>query len=213
MLWQMQAGNPGEGIDNMTDGSFPSIALQAFLLLLAAEFGDKTQLLSMTLAARFGIRLVAAAVLLATAVLQLAAVMVGRILGGFLSGPTVTAVAGLVFIAFGIYMLFEKEESEEKEAEEDASRLGRGRSFTAVAVVFFLAELGDKTQLATVALAGRTSSIWPVWLGATLGMYAANLLAIVAGGRLKAVVSLAAIKRAGAVIFILFGLFTLWKLF
>jgi len=172
---------------------------QAFLFILAAEMGDKTQLVALTFATRYPARTVLAAVFAATLLVHLFSVAIGELLGLALPAFWLGLAAGLAFIGFGLWTLRGDtlDESEPK-------ALARFGPFLTVAITFFLAELGDKTMLATITLATR-EGWFGTWLGSTLGMVAADALAILAGIALGRKLPERFIKYGAAVAFFVFG--------
>lgn len=172
----------------------------SFFLIFVAEMGDKTQLVALAFATRYGPFLVLGGILLATLVVLLASVVVGEVLGLALPDFWLALAAGLAFIFFGLWTL--RGDSLE---DGETSRFRRFGPFLTVAGTFFLAELGDKSMLATITLAAHYQSLVPVWLGATLGMVAANALAIVVGTVLGRRLPVTAIKYGAAAIFIITG--------
>jgi putative Ca2+/H+ antiporter (TMEM165/GDT1 family) len=144
-------------------------------LVAIAEIGDKTQLLAMLLAARFRKPLpIIAGIFVATIFNHTLAAWVGVIAGDFLNGPWMKWVLGLAFIAFGAWALIP-----DKFEDKDAPREKAGASiFVTTVVAFFFVEMGDKTQVATVALAARFHQVLWVTVGTTLGMMLANVPAV-----------------------------------
>jgi putative Ca2+/H+ antiporter (TMEM165/GDT1 family) len=181
---------------------------QSFLFILAAEMGDKTQLVALTFATRFSAATVLAGVFAATLVVHLFSVAIGEALGLALPRFWLGIAAGLAFIGFGIWTL-------RGDTLDDArpSPLARFGPFLTVAGTFFLAELGDKTMLATITLASQQQAFIPVWLGSSLGMVVADgiaiLVGVVAGRRLPE----RAIRYGAAGLFILAGLFAIGEQF
>ncbi len=180
--------------------------MAAFFGSLAAIFGlemfDKTQLVALCLASRYKVKVVLAGILVATLVVHVLSVALGGGLGKLMPQEWINLVAGLAFIGFGLWTL--KGDSLD---DEECNRL-RGRSpFMLVATTFFLAELGDKTMLSTVALATKYPVI-PVWLGSSLGMVVSDGLAILVGRILGARLPDRAIKVGAAIIFFGFGAFS-----
>ena len=171
------------------------------LIIGAAELGDKTQLMTLTFAAKYPVWEVISAVSAASAVLMAIAVLFGSIIDKFIPPVYIQLLAGTVFIFFGIWTIFGKDK--------DAAAQTSGKNpFWIIFATFFVAELGDKTQLATLALSAKYSAPIQVWIGATLGMIGVNAVAAVAGTWVKKYVSEKAIRWAGAAIFIGFGFFT-----
>lgn len=176
----------------------------SFMIIAAAELGDKTQLLTLGFATRYPLWEVMGAVSAATAALMLLAVSFGGVINHFIPELYLKLAAGILFIVFGIWTVVGKEEAAERDKEKD------GRSpFLIIFSAFFLAELGDKTQLATLTLSAESGTPFQVWLGATLGMVLINAIGAFSGSWIKKMVSEKAIKWLGAAIFIIFGLLTL----
>ncbi|MGI5128567.1 TMEM165/GDT1 family protein [Pseudonocardia sp. CA-107938] len=174
----------------------------SFGVVFLAELGDKSQLMALTFAARYRALPVLAGITIATAVVHLISVAVGHGLGAALPTDWISLVAALAFLGFGAWTLRGDALSADEQAK--AGR-ARGSAVVAASGAFFLAELGDKTMLATITLA--TQHGWlGVWLGSTLGMVAADALAIVAGRRLGRHLPEEAVRRGSAALFVVFGL-------
>ena len=184
--------------------------MSAFWLSLAvifiAELGDKSQLMAMTFATRYKFWTVVGAITAATALVHLVSVGLGTAFGLVLPTGPINIVAGVAFLAFGAWTLKGDELSEEEEGK--AARSGRS-AFWAVASAFFLAELGDKTMLATVTLATR-EAWFGTWLGSTLGMVAADALAIGVGTWLGKRLPERVIAVGAAILFFGFGLWLIY---
>jgi putative Ca2+/H+ antiporter (TMEM165/GDT1 family) len=185
--------------------------LYAFLLstavIFVAELGDKSQLMAMTFAARYRARDVLIGITAATALVHLASVAIGHFIGDAFEGAqgTIQVVAGVAFLAFALWTLRGDELTEE---EAEKARRSSGMALLAVGTAFFLAELGDKTMLATITLA--TQEGWfGTWVGSTLGMVAADALAIIVGAVLGRRLPEKAIKYGAAALFAIFGLLLL----
>lgn len=172
----------------------------ALVYVFLAEIGDKTQLMTLAFAARYRGRTVLAGVTVATALINLISVGLGVGVGKLLPVFWINIIAGLAFIAFGIWEL--------KPEDEDAEEISEGKfgPLMTVIVAFFCAELGDKTMLAAVAIASRQPQFFQVWLGSTVGLVASNALAIVAGKLVKERLSAKRLKMAIAVVYIISGL-------
>lgn len=182
--------------------------MYAFLLstavIFVAELGDKSQLMAMTFAARYRVRDVLIGIAAATAIVHLASVAIGYLVGDAFGAHQhwISIVAGLAFLGFAAWTLRGDELTEDEAAK---SRASQGAAILAVGVAFFLAELGDKTMLATITLA--TQEGWlGTWIGSTLGMVVADALAIVVGAVLGKKLPEAVIKWGAAALFVLFGL-------
>jgi putative Ca2+/H+ antiporter (TMEM165/GDT1 family) len=178
--------------------------LSTFVIIAVAELGDKTQLLTMAFATRYRARDVLASVLAASALLMLLAVFAGRVLYEVVPTSYVQILAGVLFLLFAFWILFSDEEEEEEESHSGKT------PFLTVFGAFILAELGDKTQLFALALAVEFNALFEVWLGATLGMFAANSAGVIAGNRISEKLPRKLIKRIAAGLFLLFGVFTLY---
>lgn len=174
----------------------------SFAVIFVAELGDKSQLMALAFAARYRALPVLVAITVATAIVHAFSVLAGGVLGAAFPTEAVSVVAGLAFFGFAAWTLRGDSLSDTEEAR--AAR-GHRSPIVAVGVAFFLAELGDKTMLATVTLA-TTEAWFGTWLGSTLGMVAADALAIVVGRELGTRISERAIRIGAAVSFIIFGI-------
>lgn len=177
--------------------------LASFLFVVLAEMGDKTQLLAMAFATRFPAGTVLGGVLAATLLNHLMAVATGNFLTGFIPFAHLQLMASLSFVLFGLWTL----RGDTLDGEDKAFRLS---PFWTVAVAFFLAEMGDKTQLATVALAAKYQTLIPVWIGTTAAMLAADAVGITVGVVLGKGIPARFVKWSAALVFIAFGLGGLW---
>lgn len=175
--------------------------LLSFGIIFLAELGDKSQLMAMTFAARYRALTILLAITVATALVHLFSVLLGAALGAALPTDAISVVAGVAFLGFAAWTLRGDTLDDDEAAR--AARGGRSVFFT-VGVAFFLAELGDKTMLATVTLA-TDNGLFGTWLGSTLGMVAADGLAIVVGQQLGARLPERTVRIGAAVIFLVFG--------
>lgn len=175
----------------------------SFAIIFVAELGDKSQLMAMTFAARYRAVTILAAITAATAFVHLFSVAIGAAVGVALPTKAISVVAGIAFLAFAAWTLRGDELTDDEKSQSSEST--RSVFFT-VAVAFFLAELGDKTMLATVTLA-TDNGLLGTWIGSTLGMVAADALAIVVGQQLGARLPERTIKIGAATTFVAFGLF------
>ena len=182
--------------------------MEAFLIstgvVALAEIGDKTQLLAFILAARFRRPWpIVAGILVATVVNHGLAGALGAWLTG-LAGPQVMRwVLGLSFLAMAVWTLIPDK------FEEGDARLAKRGVFLTTLIAFFLAEMGDKTQIATVALAVKFEAFWPVVAGTTVGMMLANVPAVFVGDRLAQRLPTRLVHGVAAVIFAVLGVLTL----
>jgi len=178
-----------------------SIILSSFVLLFLAEMGDKSQLLAMTLAHRYRLLPVIAGVLLAFLVLNLLAVLVGEALFHYVPQPVVLLVAGLLFLFFGWRSWLDSNQDEQA----DEEPIGGKGAFLSSFALIFVAELGDKTQLAMVALVAGTGQIWSVFVGGTLALWSVSLIGIALGSTVLRRGAEGWVHRIAALLFLLFG--------
>jgi putative Ca2+/H+ antiporter (TMEM165/GDT1 family) len=179
---------------------------QSLVLIALAEMGDKTQLVALAFATRFSARVVLAGVFAATLLVHLFSVALGEVLGLVIPAYWLTLAAGAAFIGFGLWTL------RGDTLDENPSAARRFGPFLTVAIAFFLAELGDKTMLATVTLASQLREAFPVWIGSTLGMVVADGLAVLVGLVIGKRLPTRAIKYGSASVFVVSGLATLGAL-
>ena len=185
--------------------------MEAFLtstgVVALGEMGDKTQLLAMLLAARFKRPV---PIILGILVATLANHALAGAVGGWVAqalGPDVLRwVIGVSFIAMAVWMLVP--DKIDDEAVDGRQRFG---VFGTTVLAFFLAEMGDKTQIATVALAARYSELLLVVLGTTLGMMLANVPAVFLGDKIAQKVSMRLVHGVAAAIFAVLGVLTLFN--
>ena len=175
--------------------------LLSFAVIFVAELGDKSQLMALTFATRFRAVPVLLGITAATLVVHLASVAIGQTVGSLIPADLAGFLGGVAFLAFGVWTL-----RGDTLDEAERSRVDRttGSVVLAVGVAFFLAELGDKTMLATIALATRADPLW-VWLGSTAGMVAADALAIGVGRLLGTRLPERIVRIGAAVAFFVFG--------
>ena len=173
-----------------------------------AEIGDKTQLLAFLLAARFRKPVpIVAGILCATLINHGLAGALGVWITSMTNPEVLRWVLGLSFLAMAAWTLIPDE------IEEDETRVaGRVGVFGATLVTFFLAEMGDKTQLATVAMAAHYAIALPVVIGTTLGMLIADVPAVFLGDRFAARIRMRLVHTIAAGIFTVMGLLVLLRL-
>ncbi|MFN8626859.1 MAG: TMEM165/GDT1 family protein [Candidatus Binatia bacterium] len=178
--------------------------LLSLLFVFAAEMGDKTQLVALTFATRYPAGTVLLGVFVATLLVHLFSVALGEVVGLAIPVFWVQVLAGLAFVAFGLWTL-------RGDQLDDEARFAQRRwgPLMTVGITFFLAELGDKTMLMTVTLASQHHSFVAVWIGSSLGMVVADGLAIGVGKVLGAQLPERLIKFAAAGIFLVTGAATL----
>jgi len=178
--------------------------LLSTLFVVLAEMGDKTQLLAMAFALRYKASVVLWGVFVATLLNHFLAVYLGHYLTQFIPISYIQIAAAASFILFGLWTI----RGDELDNEDERFSFS---PFWTVAVAFFLAEMGDKTQLATVALAAKYQTIIPVWMGTTTGMVIADVIGIVVGIVLGKKINATAVKWCAASIFVVFGMIGLYQ--
>lgn len=182
--------------------------MEAFLSSLTtvaiAEIGDKTQLLSLLLTVRFRNNLaIVAGILVATLLNHALSAWAGIWLASWLTPALSTWLFAGAFIAVGLWLLIPDKE------DDVASNFDKYGAFLATTVLFFLAEMGDKTQFATVLLAGEYQSIEWVTLGTTLGMMVANVPVVYLGEPLMKALPMKQIRTIASLLFIGLGIYWL----
>jgi len=195
-------------IASWLSGQWLSAAGTTFLLVAFAEIGDKSQLVCMTLAARHrGLPVVIGATA-AFAILNLLAVLFGAAVAAWLPEWLVTLAVAVLFAAFGISALRYTGDDEDDEVDE---KPGHGVVATTFLLIF-LAEFGDKTQIAVAGL-GSTSEPSAVWAGATVALAVTSILGVLAGRKLLNRLPLKWIHRISGVFFLLLAIFAVTRLF
>ncbi|RJR15341.1 MAG: TMEM165/GDT1 family protein [Nitrospiraceae bacterium] len=175
----------------------------SLLFVVLAEMGDKTQLLAMAFAAKYRWQTVLWAVFAATAVNHLMAAAAGNYLASVVPMVYIKTAAAVSFIIFGLWTI-------RGDTLGDEDKRFNFSPFWTVAVAFFIAEMGDKTQLATVSLVVEYNSVVRVWMGTTIGMVISNAIGIIAGNVMGKHIPERAIKWFSAVVFIAFGVYGLY---
>lgn len=181
--------------------------LSAFLISLAvvalSEMGDKTQLLALLLSARFRKPIpILIAIFLATLVNHGVSAVLGQWITTVLSPTVLLWIVSLGFIGMAVWMLIPDKLDDESESIDKWQKYG---VFGATFVLFFLAEIGDKTQIATVALAARFDSVGWVTVGTTLGIMLVNAPAVFIGNKLAEKLPISLIHKFGALVFLIIG--------
>ncbi len=182
--------------------------MEAFLvstgIVALAEIGDKTQLLAFLLAAKFRRPLpIVAAILAATLFNHAFAAAIGTWITSLLGPDVLRWVLGISFLAMAVWILIPDK------LDDDDARLAKYGVFLTTFIAFFLAEMGDKTQIATVALAAKYHAFFWVVAGTTLGMMLANVPAVYLGDRIAGRMPVTLVHRIAAVIFAVLGVATL----
>ena len=183
--------------------------MEAFLvstgIVALAEMGDKTQLLALILAVRFRKPIpIVLGIFVATIVNHGLAGALGAWLTQVMGPDVLRWVLGASFIAMALWMLVPDSIDEEEEGAEP-----RWGVFGTTVVAFFLAEMGDKTQIATVMLAARFDAYWWVVAGTTLGMMLANVPVVYLGERMTRLVPMRVVHIVSALVFVVLGVLAL----
>lgn len=172
-----------------------------------AEIGDKTQLLAMLLAARYRKPLpILAGILVATLANHALAAWAGALAAGWLGPDLLRWILGLLFLGMAAWCLIPDK------ADDGPKMIGKAGAFITTLVAFFLLEIGDKTQLATVALAARFQTLAMVTIGTTLGMMLANAPAVFCGELIARKAPMKLVHAIAAVLFAILGLMTLTRM-
>lgn len=172
--------------------------LASLVFVVLAEMGDKTQLLAMAFACRFRWQTVLWGVFAATAANHLMAAAAGKYLAMVVPMEYIRVAAAGSFIIFGLWTI----RGDTLHGEDKKYRFS---PFWTVTVAFFMAEMGDKTQLATIALAVEYQAVITVWMGTTVGMLISNAIGIIVGNMMGKHIPEQAVKWFAAVVFIGFG--------
>jgi putative Ca2+/H+ antiporter (TMEM165/GDT1 family) len=173
----------------------------AFATVATAEIGDRTQILSLCLAARYRKPWpILAGILVATLVNHALAGFIGATLARFLTAPLLDAMVGVGMVAMALWIL-KPDNLSGKPAETSAHG-----AFLATLIAFFIAEMGDKTQIATLALAAAYPNLVAVVAGSTAGLFVANLPAVFLGDALAGKLPIRQINYVAALIFLVLGI-------
>lgn len=186
-------------LDGLTASRGLGIFLTTLIFVLLAEMGDKTQLLVMAFAARYKLRQVVVGVVLSIFVLNILAVLAGSAVTTFIPINYIQILASISFIVFGIIAFRDDEEQKEKD------KTIRISATLTVAVSFFIAELGDKTQLATMAFAAKYGMPLQVLAGSVIAMVIADTLGLLVGTAVHKYIPQKYIKAISGLMFIGFG--------
>lgn len=177
--------------------------LHSFLLVATAEIGDKTQLLSILLAAKFKrFWPIFFGVLAATILNHFGSAWLGEFIASYITPKLMATIAAVLFIAIGFCVLI-------PDKEPDSNEEIKYGAFLASFIMFFIAEIGDKTQFATITLGAQYNNLVMVTIGTTLGMLAANIPAILFGENILKIIPLKYFRYTASLLFIGFGIFKL----
>lgn len=179
-----------------------SIIAMSYLLVVAAEIGDKSQIVCMVLAARYRAAPVAFGAIAAFILLNSLAVTVGITINQLIDPKYINLTVALMFLAFGVQGLMNSQDDEEPE---QAKIYSAKRLLLTTFVLITVAEFGDKTQLAIVALSSSQPP-FSIWLGATLALITTSLLGVWAGRTLLQRIPLAILHRVSGALFVILGL-------
>ena len=185
-----------------------TLFLSTFIIIALAEMGDKTQLLVMTLATKYKIRDVLLGIFLSICFLNVLAVFIGGIITDFLPMELISAAAGITFIIFAFCSL--------KNIKDEEDKISKYKLPSAAAVfcIFFIAELGDKTQLTVMAISATQSKYtFPVLFGSILGMFISDSLGLLFINSFNKRISKENLNYISAIVFDLFGIITLYRPF
>ena len=175
--------------------------LLSFGVILVAELGDKSQLMALAFATRYRAIDVLIGISVATLLVHLASVVVGATVAAALPTSLISIIAGVAFFAFAAWTWRGDTLGADEAAKPDRAT---GSTIVAVGTAFFLAELGDKTMLATITLATREGA-FGTWLGSTVGMVAADAIAIGIGAVMGARLPERAVRIGASIAFLVFG--------
>jgi putative Ca2+/H+ antiporter (TMEM165/GDT1 family) len=176
--------------------------LTSTAVVALAEIGDKTMLLAIVLAARFRRPVpVIMGILLATLANHAIAAFLGQAVAGLLDGTLFRYAVGAGFVAMAAWTLVP-----DTFDEDSAPRPSKFGAFVTTLIAFFIVEIGDKTQIATIALGARYQSVLAVTAGTTMGMMLANVPAVFLGNRIVKKISLRVVRAIAALLFLIIGL-------
>lgn len=179
--------------------------IKALLFVVVAEMGDKTQLLAMAMASKYKARQVMLGVLIATIINHGLAVALGSYLNNVIPMDTIKIVAGVCFLVFGLWTI------RGDKIDEDEKKKQKFGPVVTVAIAFFIAEMGDKTQLMTITIAAGGINPIFILMGTTVGMLVADGIGILGGAWLSKHVPDIYIKWIAGIVFMFFGTLSLYN--
>ncbi len=175
-------------------------ALTTFSLIALAEMGDKTQLIAIALSTRYSKTHVFAGLLAAFVLLTALAVVVGEVVFAFIGPHIIGIVAGLLFILFGVITILMDDDDDG-----DIKNPGGRSAFMTAFSLIALAELGDKTEIAVIALSAQYHAPIMVFLGAVLGLGLVGALGVAIGGKLQTIIPMKKLRIGSGILFLVFG--------
>lgn len=179
--------------------------LTSFLLIFAAEVGDKSQLVCMALAVRYRAVPVALGAIFAFLFLNTLAVVFGNAIANWIPEVILSLAVSLLFLVFGIHALLAKEEGDEEISADDIKVKSQQHIIVSTFALITLAEFGDKTQLAVIGLSSQVDTL-AVWLGASTALIATTIMAIWIGRTILQRIPIVLLHRFSGVLFILFAM-------
>ena len=187
--------------------SIISSSLISFIAVFFAEFGDKSQLICMALAANYAARIVLPGAIGALAILNLLAVVIGTTVAASIPDTLVATVAITLFTYFGVRALLYKDNEKG-----DSVSIPSENIFIGVFILIFLAEFGDKTQFAIMSLSATKNPVG-VWIGATFAVVATSAIGVFMGSYLLSKLKKKTLHRVGGLIFLGLAALTLYRYF
>lgn len=178
--------------------------INSFLLVVVGEMGDKTQLLAMGMASKYKASQVMIGVLIATLLNHALAVLVGSYLSSIIPMGVISIVAGVSFLVFGLWTI-------RGDVDDSKTKVSRFGPILTVGIAFFLAEMGDKTQLMTVTLGAEYQQPVFILMGTTLGMVVADGIGVFFGAWICKYLSQKYIKWMAGLVFLFFGSLSLYN--
>ena len=173
----------------------------SYVLIIAAEMGDKSQLVCMTLAARYRAKPVIFGAITAFALLNTLAVLFGVVIASWLADYIVAAIVSLLFFAFGLQAIFFNDAEQETVVQEKSAH----HLFLTTFLLITVAEFGDKTQLAVVALSS-TALPAAIWIGSTLALATTSVLGVIAGRTVLKKIPLRLLRQLSGVFFLILAI-------
>lgn len=179
--------------------------IKAALLVVVAEMGDKTQLLAMAFASKYKVKEVMIGVLIATIFNHALAVAAGSYISAFIPMDYVKIVAAISFLIFGFWTL------RGDTLDDEDKKISKFGPIITVTIAFFLAEMGDKTQLMTIAIAADSVNPLFILMGTTVGMLVADGIGILGGAWMNKHIPEKYVKLIAGIVFLFFGTLTLYE--